>query len=191
MRQPAGAPDFQALAAEVRYLRDRQDIIDCIHRYCRGVDRFDAELVKSAYHQDALDDRGAFVGHPPQYLEWLMPILEGAGGTSHHVSNITCEIEGDTAHTETYVITCVWSGDGESVVIGGARYLDRLERRQGRWGIVHRESVMDFTFPAQTQALPPKALAGLRGPGDRSYVRPLELSEDAQRRWQQSQGKEG
>ncbi len=31
-------------------------------RYCRGVDRLDAELMFSAYHDDATDDHGVFVG---------------------------------------------------------------------------------------------------------------------------------
>jgi hypothetical protein len=184
------APDtLESLAAQVRYLRDRFEIIDCINRYCRGVDRFDVELIKSAYHPDALDDRGAFVGHPADYIQWLFPILQDAGGTSHNVSNISCEIDGDTAHTESYVITCVWSKDGSSVVMGGARYIDRLERRAGRWAIAHREASMDFTFKAPTQALPDRALTSIRGPQDRSYVRPLDLSEDARRRWQAKQAK--
>ena len=181
--------DLDTLAREVRYVRDRLDIQDCINRYCRGVDRFDVELIKSAYHADALDDRGAFVGHPKEYIEWLLPILEGAGGTSHNVSNISCEIDGDTAHTDSYVITFVWKRDGTSVLVGGARYIDRLERREGIWAIAHREAVMDFTFNTNTVPLPPGALVGSRAPNDRSYLRPLGLSPDAQRRWNETQGK--
>lgn len=183
------ATDLKSLAREVRYLRDRLDIQDVIFRYCRGVDRFDIDLIKSAYHADAMDDRGAFVGHPPEYIKWLMPILEHAGGTSHNVSNISCEIDGDTAHADSYVVTFVWKKDGTSVLLGGARYIDRLERRNGKWAIAHREAVMDFTFSADTTPLPPGALVGSRGPDDRSYLRPLGLSADAQRRWAEKQGK--
>ena len=31
-------------------LLDRQDILDCVHRYCRAVDRFDREMLLSVYH---------------------------------------------------------------------------------------------------------------------------------------------
>jgi hypothetical protein len=181
---------IEKLAGEIRYVRDRLDIIDCINRYCRGVDRFDIDLIKSAYHSDALDDRGAFVGHPTEYIAWLLPILENAAGTSHNVSNISCEIDGDTAHAESYVITCVWSKDGGSVLMGGARYIDRLERRQGAWALAHREAPMDFTFRADTQQLPPRALTGLRTSNDRSYVRPLDLSPDARQRWEEKRSKQ-
>jgi SnoaL-like domain len=189
MTQPDGPLNMEQLAREVRYLRDRLDIVDCINRYCRGVDRLDVELVNSAYHADAMDDRGAFVGHPSEYIEWLLPILKDAAGTSHNVSNISCEIQGDIAHAESYVITCVWSKDGKSVVMGGARYIDRLERRQGVWALAHREAPMDFTFRAPTQQLPPGALGGTRSPDDRSYTRPLGLSPDAKRRWEEKQSK--
>lgn len=37
-------------------LLDRQAIYDVMMRYCRGVDRFDADLITSAYHPDARDD---------------------------------------------------------------------------------------------------------------------------------------
>ena len=189
MTQTNPLPDLAQLAADVRYVRDRFDIIDCINRYCRGVDRFDVEMIASAYHADAKDDRGAFVGHPKEYIAWLLPILQGAAGTSHNVSNITCEIDGDTAHTDSYVITFVWNKDGTAVLLGGARYIDRLERRDGVWAIAHREAVMDFTFKTDTMPLPPGALTGVRGPEDRSYLRPLDLSPDAKRRWQETHPK--
>jgi hypothetical protein len=191
MTKSDAAPSTEDLARELRYVRDRLDIMDCINRYCRGVDRFDFELMKSAYHADALDDRGAFVGHPTQYADWLRPILEDAAGTSHNVSNISCEIEGDSAHTESYVITCVWSKDGKSVLMGGARYIDRLERRGGVWALAHREASMDFTFRAETQQLPAGALRGTRSREDRSYVRPLDLSPDAKRRWAEKKSSRG
>ncbi len=190
MTQTRTPISIEKLADDVRYVRDRLDIMDCINRYCRGVDRLDIDLIESAYHADAMDDRGAFVGHPPEYIKWLLPILEDAAGTSHNVSNISCEIAGDTAHAESYVITCVWAKDGASVLMGGARYIDRLERRQGVWAIAHREASMDFTFRAPTQQLPAGALLGSRDRHDRSYTRPLDLSPDAKRRWQEKQPKQ-
>jgi len=42
----------------VQALIDRQEILGCEMRYCSGVDRFDREMLLSAYHPG---DRGAFV----------------------------------------------------------------------------------------------------------------------------------
>ena len=35
---------------------DREAITDCLYRYTRGIDRLDRDLVRSAYHDDAVDD---------------------------------------------------------------------------------------------------------------------------------------
>ena len=42
----------------------KQEISELLHRYCRGIDRFDRDLVRSCYHDDADDDHGIFRGGP-------------------------------------------------------------------------------------------------------------------------------
>jgi hypothetical protein len=56
--------------SKLRYLIDRQAILDCLTRYCRGVDRFDRDLLLSAYHPDATDNHGVFIGSPVQFAAW-------------------------------------------------------------------------------------------------------------------------
>ena len=46
------------------------------------------------------------------------------------------EIDGDVAHAETYWFYGAKNRDGSNWLAGG-RYLDRLERRDGAWRIVH------------------------------------------------------
>ena len=103
------ASESDRLASDIRYLRDRADIEDCIQRYCRGADRLDKDLLCSAYHPDATDDRGAaFTGSPSEFADWLFPHLRTLDGTSHTVCNSVSDIRGDTAHTESYVVFAVW-----------------------------------------------------------------------------------
>ena len=46
---------MNSFAAEVQALVDRSAITDRLHRYTRGMDRHDREMVRSAYHDDAID----------------------------------------------------------------------------------------------------------------------------------------
>ena len=47
----------------VEQLSDLQCIRDTALRYCRGVDRLDEDLMKSAYWPDATDNHGTFIGN--------------------------------------------------------------------------------------------------------------------------------
>jgi hypothetical protein len=172
--------DFEALAKEVRYLRDRADIQDCIYRYCRGLDRLDREMALSAYHPDAIDDRGPHIGTPAEFLDWVWSHLKG--GTSHAISQILYDINGDEAHTESYITFHVWIPGEETITFGQARYVDRFERRNGRWAIAYREALIDYRGTFAGMPSRDGAFTGRRDKQDRSYARPLGLTEDAKRR---------
>lgn len=179
MTQTPTAEEFAALAAQVRTLQDRAEITDCLQRYCRGLDRLDRELALSAYHPDAIDDRGRFIGTGEEFVTWVWPILQTVRSSFHNINNITMDIQGDVAHTETYVQYVVWSEDGSSISYGVARYLDRLERRNGEWRIAFREASMDFRSKAETVEPPPDFHFASRDKTDHSYNRPLEANADA------------
>ncbi|WP_243856728.1 nuclear transport factor 2 family protein [Paraburkholderia sp. BL6665CI2N2] len=91
------------LEQRLEELLDRQAILDCIHRYCRGVDRMDRELTLSAYHPDAIDDHGTFVGNPEEFVSWAFDYHSEHQLSHHHmVFNHSVDLQGDVAHTETY-----------------------------------------------------------------------------------------
>ena len=48
--------------ARLEQLLDKQDIIECLGRFSRGMDRFDREIYLSAFHPDAVMAAGPFVG---------------------------------------------------------------------------------------------------------------------------------
>jgi hypothetical protein len=179
--------DNEEMARQVRWLTDRAEIEDCIQRYGRGADRLDRELLLSAYHSGATDDRGeAFTGSPEQFVDWLFPQLARLDGTAHVVSNTLTDIDGDAAHADSQVVFQVWrharEGEEGFAAMGTARYVDRLERRDGVWGIVHRECLMDATFRAPVGAQLPGGLWGRRDREDRSNARPLEPTPEARKR---------
>jgi hypothetical protein len=167
-------------AASLKTLVDRMAIMDCLTRYARGVDRFDRALVLSAYHPDAIDDHGDFAGSPEEFVEWAFDLHEkGQISTQHNLTNHSCEIDGDTAHTETYYTFNARNID-ESLWIAGGRYIDRLERREGEWRIANRYCVIEWSGtiaegPIPFQDIPDVHVSGVpgRNRNDPSYARPL------------------
>ncbi len=132
--------------AALRELLDRQEILDCIHRYTRGMDRHDKEMVLSAYHPDAIDDHGLYCGVAKDFVDWACWFHDQNQTLHHHyVTNHSVEIDGDTAHAETYWLFVGVNKDGtHPLTLSGGRYIDRFERRDGKWGIAARTCLIEW-----------------------------------------------
>ncbi|MBM9464033.1 nuclear transport factor 2 family protein [Aeromicrobium sp. YIM 150415] len=164
--------------ATLRTLSDRQQIMDCLHRYTRGVDRLDREMLLSAFHADAIDDHGIFRGTAAEFADWAFDLHRTRHrGHQHYITNHTCDLDGDTAHTETYFMMVGQNVDGTPVTLHGGRYVDRLERRAGRWAIAYRLSLVEWVGGITPPDLPAaKRVQGgviARDRSDVSYIRPL------------------
>ncbi|MDY6997240.1 MAG: nuclear transport factor 2 family protein [Actinomycetota bacterium] len=161
-------------------LLDRQDIVDCLTRFSRGMDRFDQEVFLSAFHPDAVIAAGDFVGGAADLYEWARSMHEqGQISTQHNLLNHTCDIDGDTAHCETYYLFAARNRD-ETNWIAGGRYFDRVELRAGHWRIALRTNVIEWsgmvpTMPIPFADVPDIAVNGApaRDRSDPSYQRPL------------------
>lgn len=166
--------------ARVQALLDRQDILDCLIRFSRGMDRFDRALFLSAFHPDATIAAGPFVGSPGDCYDWAMPMHEaGQVATHHNLLNHSCDIAGDAAHAETYYLFVGRNRDDSNWIAGG-RYVDRLERRGGAWRIALRTNMIEWSGTVPALPIPFRDVPGIdgngraaRGPADISYRRPL------------------
>ena len=135
----------QDLEAAVVALQDRQAIHDVLMTYSRAVDRLDRELLLSVYHPDAVDDHGVFVGSPVEFADWVIAMHTASHLSHQHCQfNSTVDLDGDVAHTETYYMFVGLNRTGEPLAVSGGRYLDRLEKRDGRWAIALRVCVRDW-----------------------------------------------
>ncbi|HWK12784.1 MAG TPA: nuclear transport factor 2 family protein [Rhizobiaceae bacterium] len=161
---------------ELQYLLDRQAIRDCVNRYARAVDRHDTELMMEVYHADAIDEHGPFRGSPIPFAEWANSFhAEGFASHTHHITTHNCEIDGDTAHAESYCFYVLRRRERAQVILGGGRYIDRLEKRDGEWRIALRKLYIDWRAEADaTIFLTPNGYPeGMRDRSDPSYQRPL------------------
>jgi hypothetical protein len=160
-------------------MRDRHEIYDCLVRYCRGIDRFDRDIVASAYHPGAVDDHGDFVGPAEKFIDHAFALhARLQRRTQHHLTNHICEIQGDTAHTETYYIFRSLNIEAPWHSIVSGRYIDRLERRSGKWGIVARictVDVRDLGWDPTGNLVDGHHAAVSRDTHDPSYLRPLTI----------------
>jgi ketosteroid isomerase-like protein len=159
----------------IRDLIDEREIRNTLSRYWRGVDRLDLDLMASAFHADAVDHHA---GKDRPAHEFVRAALDrmpqvAPGGTQHRVTNISIELDGDKAWSEAYFHAIHNADDRLNELFG--RYVDRFERRDGKWKIAERWSVVDFSQSAPRTALPseknPDTHRGRRDRTDVSYFR--------------------
>ena len=190
MRADGDDDGLEALRSATQYLLDRTAILDCISRHARGHDRHDSDLMTSCYHEDGVDEHGYAVNTGPTYAEWANPQhAAGSQNHQHHITTHNCEIDGDTAHCESYVLGVLLNHDGVTARLISGRYIDRLEKRDGEWRLLVRRSTVELMFTADASMLSSpqfRALGYSRGSRDKddlSYARPLELDTKAPELW--------
>ncbi|WP_426574604.1 nuclear transport factor 2 family protein [Aquihabitans sp. McL0605] len=172
--------DLVRLGRDVQDLKDRADVLGCVTRHASGCDRHDAELITSTYHPDGVDEHGAAVNVGPGYADWANAV-HGATSANHlhHITTHRCEIDGDAAHAESYVMVTLLSPDEAAATVMCGRYLDRLERRDGEWRIALRRATLELAYTADARLLQSDFFVaqgyerGRRDRTDPSYERPL------------------
>lgn len=142
---------IQSLEARVRELEAREAIRDVLGRYCRAIDRLDHDLLMSCYHPDAVDEHGFFTTYSAKdFADLAIPGTEAAFERSFYsLGTILIDVKGDSAVSESYCFSpkVLREPDEEGrkhMRIGGVRFLDRFECREGQWRIVHRRLVGEW-----------------------------------------------
>jgi len=128
-------------------LLDERDIRELLLRYCRGVDRCDAELIASCFHPDAVDDHGSWIRRGSEVAEYITQRLRpGDASAMHFLGNVRAEVAGDSAIAESYLLAfrAFRRDDKPYTRTRALRFVDRLERRQGEWRIIERVAVDDW-----------------------------------------------
>jgi len=147
-------------SADARLTRvaDIQEMRDVLARFCRGMDRCDVELCKAAFHAEATEHHGPFIGRAHDFYEGMLPQLKTSfEPTVRCLSNLLVEFDRGIAVSE--VKWSVVMRDTAQDMFQQGRYLDRWERRSGQWKIIARISVVDWfrSEPRSTRPFYPDA----------------------------------
>ena len=169
--------------AQLRELLDRQAIWSVLLRYARGIDRWDREMLRSSYWDDAIDDHFSYVGGPDVFIDTTFEHSRQGSTVEHHgLSNHSCELDGEDAHAETYYTYIGGRTDGQHLLSMG-RYIDHFQRREGIWKFANRATVIEKNFllnefPYDAAILEGSTETGPLHPATRdrsdvSYLRPV------------------
>ena len=139
-----------------------------LHDYVRGMDRMDDDLARSVFHADAPADYDAmYRGTGHGFVDFVHAAHERALVHTHQLGSISISVEGERAVSEAYVtVTLRFSTPDGGLLDARAcgRYLDRWERRAGRWAISARRYLHELDDLAPVT----QAQYGTEGKRDRS-----------------------
>jgi ketosteroid isomerase-like protein len=127
---------------ELAELIAREEIRDVVKQLARGTDRLDADMMASCYHPDGFDDHNSFRGSGTEFAAWVCEVLPMFEATHHFIADPQMAIDGDVAQVNTYCIAHHLGKDSDMVL--GLRYVDRFEKRDGRWLIAKRVCAFDW-----------------------------------------------
>lgn len=144
-----GQSDETALDARVRVLenevsreRDLRAVEDVLVRYSRALDWLDDKALEQVFWDDAEIDYGFFKGSGREFRPVLMAMERSVGRRFHFTSQVKIALHDDVAEVESYNISLACESveaSGKAIQQFFGFYLDRIERRNGRWAIARRK----------------------------------------------------
>lgn len=141
--------DAADISAKVRWLMDRAEIQDLQAAYARTIDHGDLDGLRQFYHDGSIDEHGIFSGSGDEFA-LAMTAPDGNAlrfkTMQHHSTTLSMDIDGDDAEVEAYFLCVCVPREGNSLEFTSGRTADRFARRDGRWGLVNRQVIMDWTM---------------------------------------------
>ena len=135
---------------------DMQEVKAVAHRFARGLDRCDRQIIESCFHKDGMDDHGFFKGSATEFCDWVMIELEKFTISQHLITTQNAEMNGNSAMCESYFYAyhLMSTPNGDKDVIAAGRYLDTMEKRDGEWKITLRQATFDWNKITDAAPLP-------------------------------------
>ena len=131
------------------YLEDRLSIADLmtgwIHR-----DLAEWDKLRELFHPDGTIEVTWFEGRASDFVDGSMRMGKSAMRTKHFVASPGVTFKGNKAVVETNAMIVGENTYLDLGAVGHNRFYDMVEKREGAWKIVKRQSIYDmayFTFP--------------------------------------------
>lgn len=122
----------------------KAEIHDLCMAYARGVDRADEALLASIFTDDSTVISGVVNGSGKDFARDIAAFVKGnLEMCFHSVANEWVDVRGNDAVGEHYAIAQMVQAGTE--VLTGGRYIDRYVKRDGKWLILSRIFVADWT----------------------------------------------
>ena len=136
------------LLERIDRLESQNVMNDLVSDYCHGFDKHDWDTFIAIWHEDAVWDIGApfgvFEGHEG-IRRAVWEVLYPAWRESHHwVSNVRITFDGPDQARGVCDVDCMGANHDNVVQMVGATYIDKFERRNNVWKIVHRKVDMHY-----------------------------------------------
>lgn len=136
----------------LKEMLDHYEIRKTLAEYCHACDRADEALMRSVYAgDDSWDDHGHVKAKAPEYCRVMTNlVLERTEAISHILGQSLIKVEGDRAGAETFFLAFMrlpgadGARDRMNQLVG--RFVDELERIDGRWRISKRLCVRDTSM---------------------------------------------
>lgn len=145
MNANLSSTDLAAMLARLDLIESRQAIEKLVANTCHGVDKREENTFLSVWHDDAIWVRpqGNFQGKAELGRALREFVWASWQSTQHWATNLVTEINGDAANGLFDMSMQGVAADGKSAFMS-ATYTDRYARRDGRWGVVHRQFKLKY-----------------------------------------------
>jgi len=138
------------LDTRLRAMLDHHDIRQTLAEYCHACDRADEPLMASLYAANSFDDHGLVQAPGEEYARAMTKlVVDRTEAVWHVLGQSLIKVDGDEAGAETFFLGIMRLNPQEGVSkinqLAG-RFVDKLERVDGKWKIKHRTCVRDTSI---------------------------------------------
>jgi ketosteroid isomerase-like protein len=142
--------DLRDLERRISALEDIEAIKQLKYRYADACDRgYDADTLADLFTEDAIWDGGVFGRYDGQEAirQYFQDISSDIVFAMHYMMNPIIEVDGDAARGAWYLFQTCTFAEGNTPILGAAKYAERYQRVHGTWKFRHLQLISIFWTP--------------------------------------------